>query len=180
MPLKTFVKAGNITNLSDARYCAGMGVDMVGFRVIEGQENYIRPSSFQEIRGWIAGPLVVAEIYGMNTSDELSAILENYKPDYLEMSEKELLLFHELPLPFLLAVQDNPTTVLQPQYLISKSPFETDIPLLIQIQSKDEIDSLLANPAVKGFVLSGTSELKPGLKEYEMLAEVLELLETED
>ena len=29
MPLKTFVKVGNITNLSDARYCAGMGVDML-------------------------------------------------------------------------------------------------------------------------------------------------------
>jgi phosphoribosylanthranilate isomerase len=35
MPLKTFVKVGCITNLSDARYCAGMGVDMLGFRAVE-------------------------------------------------------------------------------------------------------------------------------------------------
>ena len=65
MPLKTFVKVGCITNLSDARYCAGMGVDMLGFRAVESQENYIKPSQFQEIRGWIAGPLVVAEVYGV-------------------------------------------------------------------------------------------------------------------
>ncbi len=31
MALKTIVKVGNITNLSDARYCAVMGVDMLGF-----------------------------------------------------------------------------------------------------------------------------------------------------
>ena len=33
--LKTQVKVSSITNLSDARYCAGMGVDLLGFPIQE-------------------------------------------------------------------------------------------------------------------------------------------------
>jgi phosphoribosylanthranilate isomerase len=160
-----------------------MGVDMLGFRAIEGQENYIKPSQFQEIRGWITGPLVIAEIYGLKSVNDLTAVLENYKPDYLEMGADELLLFSTLPLPFILSAQDESvvrSSSLRPAYIISKAPFDTDTPLLIEIQSTAEIESLLSNPQVRGFVLSGTSELRPGLKDFELIAEVLELLETED
>ena len=68
MPLKTFVKVGSITNLSDARYCAGMMVDMLGFRSVEGQEGYIKPAQFQEIRGWISGPLVISFVAALADS----------------------------------------------------------------------------------------------------------------
>jgi phosphoribosylanthranilate isomerase len=183
MSLKTFVKAGNITNLSDARYCAGMGVHMLGFRTIEGKQNYVKPAQFQEIRGWITGPLVVAEIYGIKNANELPAILENYKPDYLEMGVEELMLFSGLPLPFILSTGDESiirSLLIPPAYIISKIPFPADVPLLIEIQSKTEIEPLLVDPNVKGLVLSGSSELKPGLKDFEQMADVLELLETED
>ena len=90
MALKTLVKIGGITNLSDARYCAGMGVDMLGFHVIQGQPNYISPESFQQIRGWITGPLIVAEIAGLQNPEDLQLILENYKPDMLQMELAEL------------------------------------------------------------------------------------------
>ena len=33
--LKTLIKVSNINNLSDARYCAGMGVEMLGFSMDE-------------------------------------------------------------------------------------------------------------------------------------------------
>ena len=180
MPLKTFVKVGSITNLSDARYCAGMMVDMLGFRAVEGQENYIKPSLFQEIRGWITGPLVVAEVYGLSNPDQLTAILENYKPDYLEMSLRELSCFSTLPLPLILSVQAGDSLdnlPLQPSYLIGRPPLKGNAPLLAEIESKSDLQTLLENPAVKGIVLKGGNELKPGLKEFEMMNEVLEALE---
>ena len=180
MPLKTFVKVGSITNLSDARYCAGMGVDMLGFRTVEGQENYIRPAQFQEIRGWINGPLVVAEVYGIRNPNELTEIVENYKPDYLEMSLAELGLFTSLPLPLILSVQENDiikSLPKQPDFVITKSVFKTAFPLLLEIESKIGVKSYLENQDVKGFVLKGTSEIKPGLKNYEVITDVLELLE---
>ena len=179
MPLKTFVKVGCITNLSDARYCAGMGVDMLGFRTVEGQENYIPPAQFQEIRGWISGPLVVAEAYGITNPADLTSILENYKPDYLEMGLQELSLFSTLPLPLVLSVQENDildALPVEPAYLVSKHPFQTSIPLLVEIQSKDDVPGMLETN-VKGFVLKGGTELKPGLKDFEVMHDVLELLE---
>lgn len=183
MPLKTFVKVGNITNLSDARYCAGMGVDMLGFRTIQGQDSYISPSHFQEIRGWITGPLVIAEVYGIKNPGELESILENYKPDYLEMGLKELSLFSSLPLPLLLFVEEGDAIKnlpVEPDYLVGRQIFYSQFPFLIEIQSKDEVQTLLDNKQVKGFVLHGTAELKPGLKDIELMADVLELLELED
>ena len=182
MPLKTFVKVGCVTNLSDARYCAGMGVDMLGFRVVEGQENYIKPSQFQEIRGWIAGPLVVAEVYGLKDPAELNAIVENFKPDYLEMSLPELMQFSALPLPFLLAVAETDVLAnlpVQPAYLIGKKPFGTPFPLLIEVQATRDVAPLLDNNSVKGIALKGGIELKPGLKDYEVMNEILELLDAD-
>ena len=86
MALKTLVKVGNISNLSDARYCAGMGVDMLGFRVISGQEHYVSPELFKEIRGWFSGPSVVAEAYGIRSGEDLPFIIQNYLPDFIELS----------------------------------------------------------------------------------------------
>lgn len=54
MPLKTLVKVGKITNLSDARYCAGMNVDMLGFVTVESRENYLPVKDYQDIRGWVS------------------------------------------------------------------------------------------------------------------------------
>ncbi len=182
MPLKTFVKVGCVSNLSDARYCAGMGVDMLGFRVVQGQENYINPSQFQEIRGWITGPLVVAEVYGLKNPDELKAIVENFKPDYLEMGLQELLQFSTLPLPLLLATAENDVLAnlpVQPAYLISQKPFKTPFPLLIEVHVTRDVVPLLDNNSVHGIVLKGGVELKPGLKDYEVMNEILELLEVD-
>ncbi|HET6542957.1 MAG TPA: hypothetical protein VFG46_20870 [Chryseolinea sp.] len=182
MPLKTFVKVGCITNLSDARYCAGMGVDMLGFRAVEGQENYIKPSQFQEIRGWIAGPLVVAEVYGVKNPDALMAIVENFKPDYLEMGLHELSQFSTLPLPLLLAAEENDALEnlpVQPAYLISKNPFKTSIPQLVEVEAKADLELLLDVGNVKGIALRGGTELKPGLKDYEAMNEILEFLDVD-
>ena len=183
MPLKAFVKVGSITNLSDARYCAGMGVDMLGFCTTEGRENYVKPGQYQEIRGWINGPLVVAEVYGIRNPNELIEIIENYKPNYVEMSLGELVFFSSLPLPLILSIQENDVInnlSIQPEFVICKKVFETPFPLLLEIKSKLEVKSLLENQYVKGFVLQGTTEIKPGLKDYEAITDVLELLDVED
>ena len=61
MALKTKVKINRITNLTDARYCSGMYVDILGFSFEEGTPNYISPTQFQEITGWLAGIDFAAE-----------------------------------------------------------------------------------------------------------------------
>jgi phosphoribosylanthranilate isomerase len=91
MALKTLVKVGRISNLSDARYCAGMSVNMLGFEVIEGASHFVTPELFKEIRGWFSGPLIVAEAYGIKSNEDLPAIIQNYLPDFIEVSLSDLL-----------------------------------------------------------------------------------------
>lgn len=182
MALKTFVKVASITNLTDARYCAGMGVDMLGFQAVQGQPNYIKPLAFQEIRGWITGPVIVAEVYGIQNEAELADILENYKPDYVEMGLKELSCFSALSLPLILSVEKQAypeNLAIQPAYLITEDTFEASIPLLARVQSLEDLKKLITNKHVTGIVLKGGAELKPGLKDFEVMNDVLEFLEEE-
>jgi len=184
MPLRTLVKVGSITNLSDARYCAGMGVDMLGFRVIEGQDSHISPSRFQEIRGWVTGPLVVAEVYGIKNTGDLGGIIAEYKPDYLEMGLAEFHLFSTFPLPvilFLDAEESMPDYSVKPIYLLTSRPNPLFLPfdMLISIDNAADLTPVLDDPAVKGIALKGSHEMKPGLKDYAGLSEILEHLESD-
>ncbi len=183
MALKRIVKVGNITNLSEARYCSGMGVDMLGFRVIEGQENHLPAATYQEIKGWITGPKVVAEIYGLNDEATLDKIIEDYQPDLLELSAAELpYLPKNLALPIILSGTFNESMKgLNIEFVIpSDRQSNTTIPLLLHCENESELVDILANPAIKGIVLKGSPEEKPGQQDYDHLADILEALEDEN
>ena len=184
MPLKTLVKAGNITNLSDARYFAGMGVDLLGFSVVEGTPHYMEPKLYQEIRGWVTGPSMVAEIYGLRRKEDLERILEDYKPDYVELSPAELKLFDTLPLSFILRVDpgDEPSQAsLQPSYLLQRydAAVASPYPSLLSIETKEDLERALHNPIMKGIAVNGSAEIKPGLKDFDALAAILEELDAD-
>jgi phosphoribosylanthranilate isomerase len=182
MPLKTVVKVGNISNLSDARYCAGMGVDMLGFCVIEGKPAYLSPKLYQEIRGWISGPKVVAEIYGLQSTDQLSGIIQNYAPDYLELDADEFNKFEEaLKLPCIVRVKRNIKTESNGvAYLIAAQGDSLETltkPALLEINSKAGLFDKINQSQIAGIALNGTSEVRPGFKNYDELSDILEFLE---
>ncbi len=185
MSLKTIVKVGNITNLSDARYCAGMNVDMLGFVTVATQENYLPAKEYQDIRGWLSGPKVVAEVYGLQSKEQLNTIIEEYKPDYLEMSDTELP-FTDDRLPLLVRVSAGVSRgslkTSAPIAFIIKTPEEAIDPsenILVEAQDLKSVQHLIDNNSIKGIVLSGSQEVSPGLKDYDHLAEILESLEVE-
>jgi phosphoribosylanthranilate isomerase len=192
MPLKTLVKVGNISNLSDARYCAGMGVDLLGFKVITGQPNHLPARDYQEIRGWISGPKVVAEIYGIQSDEFLSEIITNYSPEYLEMSCEEFKkLKGKLTLPVILSVSkeevskvDLDTESENIAYLIiDGDAFGTikectfPYPILLKVNSNKDLEKKLSEPSVSGVALNGSPEERPGFKDYSELSDILEFLE---
>jgi phosphoribosylanthranilate isomerase len=190
MALKTVVKVGGITNLSDARYCAGMGVDFLGFRVIEGQPNAIAAKTYQEIRGWIAGPQIVAEIYGISNQEALKTIIEDYQPDFFELSVDDLRIVGNcLTLPFILylkegetlgEMENKPAYVLMAKTgadLIKVIP-ETEV--LAAVNNTEELDAILEKTGITGISLNGGAEIKPGLINFEDLALILEALEEEE
>jgi len=184
----TKVKVGKITNLSEARYCAGMGVDFLSFPMSE-----INPKIYQEITGWVAGPEFGVEI----GQQELSAATQ-YGANFIEVTTDQL-----APSPsgekLLVCVagkdwadhQDLLDANIHQIWAIELHFDELDakaeriinrcadqFKVFIHMHELTDVDALLALPLF-GISLDGDAETKPGLKEYR-LAAILERLEAED
>lgn len=197
MALKTLVKVGKISNLSDARYCAGMSVDMLGFGVISGQEHYVSPALFKELRGWFTGPSVVAEVYGIEKHEDLTQIMQDYLPDFIEGSLEDLKKIHSAFIAYILAstfeelqTHEQELGIYRNQIAFVLVPASTppqqikelskQHKVLLRIDEANPDDAILQNEHKKGIALQGTTEDKPGLKNYDTLADILEKLEAED
>jgi phosphoribosylanthranilate isomerase len=189
MPLRTLVKVGNISNLNDARYCSGMGVDMLGFSVIDGQRAYVNPKLFQEIRGWIPGPKIVAEIYGLKSPAEITDVIQNYVPDYLELSFSEYMSYNEyFTLPCIVAVRQEELSgiksslqniaFLQLEDYSPKSKFEDKrYPYPVLLKFNNASDILEKSDLFQGFALDSFPETPNIDKGHYDLSEILEQLE---
>ncbi|MEK6782148.1 MAG: hypothetical protein AABY93_10600 [Bacteroidota bacterium] len=200
MALKTKVKVGNITNLSDARYCAGMGVDMLGFKISNIEGKGIGSLKFKEITDWISGPDFIVEIndvpnellfekYKVNLV-ELPASLISYLPSLrrkqnfilsLDLggwkTHRQLLLSNRDRIKHL-----HITKVPVQQLNLVKSIVEeiaSDFSVLINLDSEVQfLEEILTWP-VAGIALNGSEEASPGIKDYEHLSTILEKLEVD-
>ena len=189
MSLKTKVKAGNITNLSDARYCAGMGVDWLSFPA-----DLVNPTTFQEITDWVTGPQFVLEVKQIMSLDEIN----QYHVSLLEIASEKINQMDHLPsfdwiitLPLsrwdvqkkdLIRRKDKISLlVLELDFLDREtvSDIANHFKILINQSDKYSLDRLLELP-VEGINVTGEHELKPGLKDFERLASILEELEAMD
>lgn len=190
MALVTKVKAANITNLSDARYCAGMGVDWIGFPVKE-----IDPTRFAEITGWLSGPQWVIEL-----NEQPWPSLEDYPAQIWQCASSDFNL--ALALSGKLMVQLQAQEWLQVSTFLKKHTDRIEAVILTGISGGEKAKRLIAEIAeyipvlvdmnsieatlaeimlwpVEGIQLHGSSEERPGLKDYSQLADVLEQLESD-
>ena len=138
---KPLIYVSRITNLSDARYCAGMGVDMIGFVIDPIDADYVSPSLYQEIIGWISGPKKVIQIPEVGHVD-FEKIINDYKPDILGVSTTTIMHAYlpALPLILELAISD----VGSYKALESKMKSSIDYLLISGIQSNLAATSTLA------------------------------------
>ena len=197
MALKTLVKVGKVSNLSDARYCAGMGADMLGFSVNPGSEHFVSQPLFKEIRGWFSGPLVVAEVFGLTTQEEFIDTVNNYAPDLIEMSIHELRFvqpnYPKCILSITLEEWDHYQTDIlsaknQIEYVLVPAISHTSIftkiseqfKVLVQLDASSNLQELLDNARISGISLQGSLEERPGFKSYDQLTEIFEQLEVQD
>jgi phosphoribosylanthranilate isomerase len=198
--LKTTIKVSNLNNLSDARYCAGMGVEMLGFSMDE-----LDFDKFKEMRGWLAG----VQIVGETASKDISTIIdlvEKYQPDYLEVSDWENIIeIHRIGKPIILKVDfttANLPAVFQAtkgniEYFVLENSDEFGIiddailsqidawsfqyPILLGFGIKESnANELLEQTQLSGFALKGGYEIRPGIADNEALMNVLEILEADD
>jgi phosphoribosylanthranilate isomerase len=206
MALKTLVKVSEVNNLSDARYCAGMGVELVGFPLDENHPKFIELSSIREIVNWISGVKVVGEFSGDNIYN-MNYLAEQLALDYIQLNH----LIHPeflpgLKKPVILKItfnHENPSETLEVldkyankvAYFLLESNSEPELTPL-----KDVLGEICQNyPVILGFgirqsslplitdtispagiALKGGEEIKPGLKDFSELSDILEELEVND
>jgi phosphoribosylanthranilate isomerase len=166
-----------------------MGVDMLGFRVIAGSEYHITAPVFQEIRGWISGPKIVAELYNISSSAQIEEAVRTFAPDLFELTWNEYLAYEKhLDLPCivyapgreaLLAAAKNPAIryLLAGDEISCRDTGPVSCPVLVNIRSLEEMRKRESEACFHGYVLDGPKELRPGITNYDQLGAILEALE---
>lgn len=206
MALKTFVKINHITNLTDARYCAGMMVDVLGFSLHPSDSNYISPEQFKEITGWVSGVAFAAEFGGQN-GIEILETLENY-PEITWIEHDRIEELQALAgKGYSLLYKTNLKEIVHLEAEVAKELTEASIKIHLITDSEEispsESESIqrlsqhcqvilgggidpnnvldrISDLSLYGISLDGGNEIKTGLRDFDQMAEVLELLETED
>ncbi|WP_421765427.1 hypothetical protein [Ekhidna sp.] len=199
MALKTFVKISNINNLSDARYCAGMMVDVLGFNIDSSSDTFVSESDFAEITNWVAGVKFAGEFHGASLGDIKSAI-KQYQVNYIEIDDLSIVEQVGLlgkPLIIRLAINSEEDL----SKLKSNLSYLDELAKIVIIKSSNEslfsqIDAelgyyngnlrlLKGYGIVKdtnlgnypGIELEATEEDRPGFKDYGQIMDILELIE---
>lgn len=176
MSLKAKVKVGRVTNLSEARYCAGMGVDLLGFPVGEGG---LKPEQYKQLIEWVAGPEFVLEVH-QSMAIDLQYITDNYPGHYIEIGIHQLDWLSREDLDFIVAIESADIERVSGKRNVKFVEIldwdgvkvSSQYPLLLNTNDVEAVLSLNA-----GIALNGSDEDKPGIKDYSDLAEVLEALE---
>lgn len=204
MDLKTVVKVGNVSNLSDARYCAGFGVDMIGFNVDSEDDEHISAETAKEIMGWIAGTSFILEYGNMsihaieNIKDQLS--IDNCQVEDINvansLAQQGCLVYFKYVIHDLDDVNELPLTLdnlsSNIQYVVIEcssselsamindalSTLNSSIKIMksYAIDKSTVLDDIASNK-FHGIALKGSQEEKPGFKDYDELADILEVLE---
>ncbi|MFA0963907.1 phosphoribosylanthranilate isomerase [Roseivirga sp. BDSF3-8] len=207
MALKTFVKISGVTNLSDARYCAGMMVNMIGFDLDPDSKQFTAPEKFAEITEWLSGVELVGEFNQMDV-DSIRETGEAYRLDAIQTSSVEvaphLVKATTLPVIFKLDVSqmEDPAemrpiiekignavafTLIESEgeekgeaWMKASLDVSEHFPVVLGIGVTASNVSDLTNSNLKGISLRGGEEIKPGLKDFDELADILEALEVDD
>jgi len=183
MEERTLIYVNRITNLSDARYCAGMGVDLLGFVIDPASPDYVSPELFQELVGWISGPERVLEL-GQAAIDH-DTIRDQYAADYLHVPEDRLnefsasnwkLIVEVSPTSESMASMHKSPVAFWAFHGISKPVENVSVPYLAFGPVDSPIRESLNAVGAQGIILSGSRETAPGLKDYDNLSNVLEEL----
>jgi phosphoribosylanthranilate isomerase len=198
MALRTTVKLSSVNNLSDARYAAGMGAGLVGFCLDRQAAHFIEAPTAVQIAGWLVGVGIVGEISSFDAEQ-----YADYPIDYWETDREELLPMlrtQNQPIIFRLAFAEatperlsalaegvayfsltHTEDQLAPADMARLTDLAAQFPILLGFGVfADNINALLDQTAIAGIVLQGGDEIRPGLKDYDQMADILEAIEVDE
>lgn len=182
--LKTKIKISQVTNLTDARYFAAMGVDYLGFTIHPDHPQFVTPPQLKEIVDWVEGPETVLEIPDQIDEMWLSNYHNLLEDFYLESPLSDFYPdFHILSYPKQV-IEDTESFIIYQSAISWKaeksilsdlcSQYRNRLFLDVPFEVVELEDLLSLNPY--GLVMRGGDEEKIGYKSYDDLDEVFELL----
>ncbi|HHP7237194.1 phosphoribosylanthranilate isomerase [Longibacter sp.] len=86
--MRTKLKICGITDLADARYLAGEGVDYLGFVQHEDSPRYVVPSLVSDMLEWLYGPESVG-VFVNTSAEEVNQISATAGFDYVQLHGEE-------------------------------------------------------------------------------------------
>jgi len=202
MSLRSLVKISAVNNLSVARYVAGMGVELLGFDLESTSDKYVDPDKFAAITSWVSGVKFVGEITAKNQRS-VPKILDQYQLDYLQITVSQPInLVENLPLPLLVKINQTDEThisdcleqyssiadwfLIEPDEPMSEAQLDwctrraLEFPLILGSNISTHNVHHLIESGFAGIALEGGNEIKPGMGNFDELADLLEALEVVD
>ncbi|RAU83336.1 phosphoribosylanthranilate isomerase [Pontibacter arcticus] len=205
MSLSTTVIVNGINNLSDARYCAAMGVDVVSFNLKQGHEDQVQPETLKEIAGWVAGVQLCGE-FENERPEEINQLAEEFKLDLVQLdapylideieqisrpviqkmfvnkdsTAAELLEIMELYSPYVkyFLLYSHDFTAIDDTNTAFLKKLATHYPILVGFGlGKENIKEVLEKVKPAGIGLQGGHEEKPGFKDFDELQDIFEEIE---
>ena len=175
--LRISVIALSINNLTDARYFAALGVDWLGFNINPASENYVNPAQLKQIIDWVEGPKMLIQEAQWNpdaisliNSDELKISGQLLQDSEQAIQKDNFAIFS--------AVEEN-----QESYRLVSSLAdwqESKVPAsesyILYSGNIEDLSDQLNLDETPGLVLFGSSEEAAGVKSFEDLDDVFELL----
>ena len=196
MSLRTKALISSVTNLSDARFATGMGVDFIGFTLDDNESDVISLTDFTAITAWLEGPTMAGE-----TSKSISAekALELAKAFELNVmisdSEEQVKVFKDAGMTTFLRVQivsiseiedvetvaDNLIVETAQDYSIDEfKSLNLSTPVFIGNSfSADNINDWIDQTNIVGIGLRGSEEIRTGFVDLDEMADILEAIEVD-
>lgn len=186
--LSKSIYVSSITNLSDARYCAGMGVEFLGICLDVEKKDYISLETFKEIKNWLVGVKWVGETSSIDL-DLVKELVATYELDALKtesLSFSEELRFYSIPTftevknCFELENIENNLFIISDLTLNNLEKIKAELLQRLYLKgdySIDELTQLNELADLKGILLSGGDEIRPGFKDMDKLIDEIEVFE---
>lgn len=198
MALKTHVLISSVNNLSDARYCSGMHVNYIGFGFEKTDNNYIPRETFKELTEWLSGVDFVGEFSHYDTQD-VRMTLQDYGTKVVQIRNKDQVKQLQLDgFTVILTIDITDWLSIEnihPDYLVIESHHdvltEEEIHIITKLSTEhkvfigagitnENVEGILEETKAYGIALQGGDEIRPGYKDYDALADILETLEVND
>jgi len=185
-----------INNLSDARYCAGMGADKLTFILDPALPGHLDTRTVKELTGWIAGVELIGEFDQLNSFEinaiaaecSLDAVLlrrprpaaelaEIAPPVYVELAPDPADWPQPLPAPAVGLVVELPEIIPEPLRAALLEIARHQTLWLGPGLRPARAHALTSQYSLAGLSLPSGDEVKPGLRDFDQLEAVFEALE---